>query len=91
MLQGTSEIARAYDALAELFIKVGRIQDAERLYERIVEIYGLQQPTAILIANSPMYEQPNILKHTLLKLAEVYELEGKQQKAAERKPQAEQF
>jgi tetratricopeptide (TPR) repeat protein len=91
MLQGTSEIARAYDALAELFIKVGRIQDAERLYERVLEIYGLQQPTTILIANNPMYEQANILKHTLLKLAEVYELEGKQEKAAERKQQAEKF
>ncbi|CAN5246693.1 hypothetical protein BH10CYA1_BH10CYA1_09450 [soil metagenome] len=84
MLQGTPEIAKAYDALADLFVKEHRIQDAQRLYEQILEIYKRSfASTAATSApsNYPSKEQINI-KQTMLKLAQVYDLLGSTEKAA---------
>ncbi|MBS1957153.1 MAG: tetratricopeptide repeat protein [Cyanobacteria bacterium SZAS-4] len=74
MLQGTPEVARAYEALADLFVKENRIQDAQRLYEQILEIY---KPSSS--ANS---------KKIWLKLAQVYGLQGNSEKADQAKQRA---
>lgn len=68
MLLGTPDVALAYDALADLFVKENRVQDAQRLYEQILEIYK----------TSPSKNCAKIW----LKLAQVYDLQGNSEKAA---------
>lgn len=89
MLQGTPEIAMAYDALAELFLKENRIQDAQRLYERELQIFGLSDPDG---------DPPKVLtwsegsiSHTLKKLAEVYQLQGDKERAEARIRQSDKY
>ena len=113
MLQGTPEIARAFDALADLFVKELRLQDAQKLYEQVLEIYKVPLPSTPL--QSPAPQSPAIpstvlqstnasyatgnysssgqvnIKQTLLKLAQVYDLAGSTEKAAETRRRSENF
>lgn len=93
MLQGTAEIARAYDALADLFVKEHRIQDAQRLYEQILEIYKTPFTSAsdASAANNYLSKEHVNIKKTLVKLAQVYELQGSTEKAAETRGRAADF
>ncbi len=84
MLQGTPEIAHAYEALADLFVKENRPQDAQRLYEQVLEIYP---PGSSAQTNYPSTDQINI-KQILLKLAQVYDLQGSTEKAARTRQRA---